>query len=165
MLVCRKRSLSACCWSAVLAVFCWGCSGGTPVPEYAGRLVPVTGTVTLDGQPLAGASIVFHPDAKVQGGENAFGTTEPDGSYELQTIVVGHGPKPGAVPATYVVTIHKVTMPDGSPVPADMTDADAESEGAKSVVPARYTQMEQSPLKVEVAAGGGTHDFELRRGG
>ena len=57
---------------ALLAVTLAGCpTGGREVPD----LVPVSGTVTLDGEPLAGASLMF--------GGVAYGDTDASGRYEL----------------------------------------------------------------------------------
>lgn len=52
-----------------------GC-GGDQLP-----VVPVTGTVTLDGQPLAGALVEFQPyDPQ---GSPSYGSTDDKGKYEL----------------------------------------------------------------------------------
>ncbi len=57
--------------SAALA----GC-GGDPLP-----VVPVTGTITLDGQPLDGALVEFQPfDSK---GSPSYASTDAAGKYDL----------------------------------------------------------------------------------
>ena len=50
-----------------------GCSDGPAV-------APVTGTVTHDGEPLAGAMIEFQPDK----GAPSYGYTDENGRYEIQ---------------------------------------------------------------------------------
>ena len=52
-----------------------GCSTRGDRPE----LGPVEGTVTLDGQPLAGATVIFHPDK----GKISMAKTDDNGHYEL----------------------------------------------------------------------------------
>jgi len=68
-----------------------GCSDG---PE----MHPVTGTVTLDGKPLEGASVVFHPIEKE--GALAAGKTDAQGKYELRIRE-----QPGALAGKYQVTV------------------------------------------------------------
>jgi len=60
---------------ALLAVFSAGCSGR---PKNIAR--SVTGKVTLGGQPLAGAVVVFTP---VEGGSASMGKTDESGNYKL----------------------------------------------------------------------------------
>jgi hypothetical protein len=50
----RSVAVSVC---VVLLVALAGCPGPSSRPEV--ELVPVDGTVTMDGQPLAGASVMF----------------------------------------------------------------------------------------------------------
>lgn len=69
-----------------------GCGGGP-------RLAPVSGTVTYNGKPLAGATIVFHPDQELARG--AMGHTDDQGRYTLWTNTPGDG----ALVGTHQVTI------------------------------------------------------------
>jgi hypothetical protein len=57
---------------------------------YAPKLAPVTGTVVVDGKPLAGAEVWFHPEQKQQDAKgkefkvsSSFGKTDASGRYEL----------------------------------------------------------------------------------
>jgi len=117
-----------------------GC-GGTPAgyPE----LGQVDGTVTLDGQPLANADIMFGP---TKGGRPAQARTESDGGYELTYI----GAVEGAELGTYKVTISKLESGDPS---------DTAPPEYKQLVPDRYNT--KSELSVEVKSGSQTHDFDL----
>ena len=49
-------------------------------------IVPVSGTVTLDDEPLADASVVFTPK---NGGPSSFGRTDKSGKFSLATITTG----------------------------------------------------------------------------
>lgn len=138
-----------------------GCSGGKPMPDFVEHLVPTQGKVTMKGKPLEGAVVAFHPADSTSEAIPAFGGTDAAGAYELKTMAVGHGPQPGVVAGNYIVTISKIVMKDGSPIPADMTTADAEAEGAREVIPARFTNPERSPLKTQVANGDASLDFDL----
>lgn len=147
--------------AVILTAIAAGCGGKAPPPEFMDHLVPVVGKVTMNGQPLGGATVTFHPADSRSLAVTAYGATNPDGTYEMTTIAVGHGPQEGAVEGDYVVTISKIAMQDGSPIPAEMTEADAEAEGAREVVPPQYSQLDHSRLKAQVASGSGVHDFDL----
>jgi hypothetical protein len=96
----------------------------------------VHGTVTLDGGPLAGASLVFDP---VQPGRASTATTDHDGKYELIYIRRDKGAKVGA---------HLVRISAANP-----------GSGKSGPLPPRYNT--QSDLKVEVKPGDNTIDFPL----
>jgi hypothetical protein len=67
----RCSAVVALGWALVI-----GCSAKpTGMPDVA----PVMGTVTLNGEPLAGASVVFQSES----GHSAMGTTDSTGSYQL----------------------------------------------------------------------------------
>lgn len=58
-------------------MFASGCGGSSNLPQ----LGLVTGVVTLDGEPLANATVLFHPiDGSTRGGA---GKTDAKGAYEL----------------------------------------------------------------------------------
>jgi hypothetical protein len=78
-------------WFAlVTAAACVGCGGGP---------VPVRGTVTLDGKPMAGATVTFLPEDAA--GRQATATTAEDGSFHLTTLA----PRDGAMPGAYKVVV------------------------------------------------------------
>ncbi|MFO0919167.1 MAG: hypothetical protein U0872_12740 [Planctomycetaceae bacterium] len=112
-----------------------GCgSGDLPV------LAPVTGKVTMDGQPLDSMAVEFNPE---KGGKPGRGLTDADGNYEL--IYDNH--IKGAQ-----VGMNKVSVttfwPEGEP-PA----------GAKEIIPPKYNS--QTTLIKEVKKGRNTIDIEL----
>jgi hypothetical protein len=65
-----------------------GCSGSERPPTF-----PVTGTVTWQGKPLAGAAITFVPTDK--DGVAASALTDSEGKYSLTTWEAGDGARPG----------------------------------------------------------------------
>ncbi len=60
----------------VAAGVCFGCQGGS-----GPRPVPVSGRVTLDGQPLADVAVYFHLRGEKHVG---VGKTKPDGTFTLE---------------------------------------------------------------------------------
>ena len=64
-----------------------GCSNSSRPPTY-----PVTGTVTMQGKPVAGAAITFVPTGE---GDAASAITDSEGKYALMTWKAGDGARPG----------------------------------------------------------------------
>ncbi len=108
-----------------------GCSGSSTRPD----LVPVKGRITLDGQPLSKALVVFRSES---GGRGSRSITASDGSYDLIYL---RGLK-GAQPGTNTVTI--TTATEGQPMER---------------VPRKYNK--ESTLIVEVPGPDGTINFDL----
>jgi hypothetical protein len=96
----------------------------------------VHGTVTLDGKPLVGASLVFEPE---EPGRASTATTDDDGNYELIYIRLDKGAKVGA----HVVRI-------SAPKPG---------AGRGELLPPRYNA--RSVLKTDVRRGDNAIDFPL----
>lgn len=135
-----------------------GCSGRG---GKQAALVAVSGKVTLDGKPLAGASVAFVPQAGTKGA-GAFGTTDEEGRYALEHRSGG----PGIEPGTYTVAFSKLTLKDGGPIPSGTNAADVE---AVERVPKQYTPAFQATNSMPATAAlvgesGGTFDFALVTG-
>lgn len=113
-------------------------SGCADVPADQPDLNPVTGTVTLDGNPLAGAAIVFES----ANGQVAFGQTDENGHYEM----VYKGPWKGAVTGQNTVRI--TTASDAPPDP-----------GWREPIHPLYNR--RTTLTAEVVSGENTFDFAL----
>ncbi|WP_437192166.1 carboxypeptidase-like regulatory domain-containing protein [Planctomicrobium sp. SH527] len=133
-----------------------GCGGGTEKASLP-NTVPVTGTIKLDGKPLAGATVVFVPKSGTAGIE-CTGTTDAEGRYTLKQLRGGDGAPPG----TYSVVVSALVGPDGKPLnlPPDTPPADA---GAVESLPPRYSSMTDSVLSATVPTEGGDFPFELKK--
>ena len=140
-----------CAW-LWLVVAVAGCVGS---PSNLPQLVPVSGTVMLDGEPLSGAVVTFIPTESTRG-TGANGYTDTAGKYE---IVANHGGK-GAPEGTYKVLIAKLVMPDGSDFPINSNIAPLDSP-ARQILPARYSEVNQTELTATVRDGANTIDFPL----
>jgi hypothetical protein len=73
----------------LLAALAAGCSRSTRPPTY-----PVSGTVTMKGQPLEGATVVFVPSAGAAH-EPATGITDAAGKFKLSTFIADDGAQDG----------------------------------------------------------------------
>lgn len=120
--------------SLVLSI---GCGGGTPRPA-----VTIVGIVTLDGEPLSGASIRF---TSPESGETAYANLDDGGRYRVRFPEADIG-------VEYVATV-------GTPVEDDL-DATAIAENpperVRDLVPEKYRDRSSSGLKVMVSGGGET---------
>lgn len=131
-------------FAAVAAVCLVGCESA----EY--HSVPVKGRVTLDGKPLANASVTFQPRAtggSAAAGPGSYGKTNEDGHYELR---IATDDNPGAVTGKHVVTI-SVTQPGMG---------DALISSADEIIPAEYRNGKKE--YVVPADGTETADFALK---
>ncbi|MEM7811910.1 MAG: hypothetical protein AAF532_10575 [Planctomycetota bacterium] len=93
-----------CCLilAAAVAAAAGGCGQNADGLRYA----PVSGVVTVGGEPAAGVTVLFRPapsEGKTVTGSPSAGMTDADGRYELKTIR-GSGVA-GAVVGTHQVTV------------------------------------------------------------
>lgn len=132
-----------------------GCGQKMPVTS------PVSGKVSVAGQPVTTGRIMFQPD----NGRPAIGTIEKDGSYRLTTFQRNDGA---------VLGIHRVTIEafDGPTTDKPATFADEVDGKGKNniasreyvrhwIVPAKYAERSSSPLTAEVKQSANTIDFDL----
>ncbi|MCG6155528.1 carboxypeptidase-like regulatory domain-containing protein [Rubinisphaera margarita] len=129
-----------------------GCGGGDNVEI---SLLPVTGTVLADGQPVANAAVTFAPYG-AQVGRPAYGRTDESGKYEL-AFVDG---RPGCPPGNYIVTISKFAQPDGSAFPANVPPEEQTAIGVEHIPP-QYSDPTKTKLLAEVSPQGGDIPFEI----
>lgn len=141
-----------------------GCGSGP------GDLNPVSGVVTLDGEPLAGATVNFSPTSDSTG-RPAVGTTNDQGVYELTDMQHSQA-GPGVAAGEYRVSITKTSggnrsMPDehdpDNPDNEGLPDPTAGGAAAvKSLVPDKYTDRSSSGLIATIESGKNENvDFEL----
>ncbi len=127
-----------------------GCAG--PAADYGGlNLVNVSGTITLDGQPLPGAVVTFDaPD-----GQFSYGMTDSSGGYSLQIDSEQKGVTPGE--KTVRISTTRKILGLNSEEGEEDSPADR-SAGEK--VPARYNKS--SELQITVAPEKTRYDFDLQ---
>lgn len=143
-----------------LAVAASGCGGP--------KLHKIEGVVTLDGKPLAGATVVFQPEAA--GAQPVSGVSAADGTFALSSTRAM-----GAPPGRYRVLVTKAEKsgdrPGGdlSARPPGETARARDKNGPmrpgmptpptggitiKNLLPARYGNADETPFTVTVPSNG-----------
>lgn len=128
-----KIAVSFCALALLLSV---GCNGDTE--SDAPNVGAVTGTIKMDGAPLANVSVTFNSE----GNQVSFGSTDAEGKYELtyKGAVKGAGIGPNTI------TIETVLEAPSPP-------------GYKDPVPAKYNSA--TTLTAVVKEGDNVFDFDL----
>ena len=106
-----------------------------------GDLAAVGGKVTLDGQPLASAFVVFSPTTH---GTTSYGRTDSAGNYEMMFT----DSEKGAWIGENLVRISTADLDRGG------------GAGPKERVPVVFNQ--ETTLKADVKRGGNTFNFDLK---
>jgi hypothetical protein len=135
-----------------------GCGGGP-------KLVPVSGTVTLNGKPLGDADILFVPTEENTEGLAGNDKTGPEGNYKAMT-----NGRAGLVPGQYKVIISR-SLVDTAKVRPEFKDDPimaqivAEGAGAARKDP---VAKDSKPTEIkgefdrEVEPGGAILDFDVK---
>jgi hypothetical protein len=127
----------------------------------------VRGVVTLEGMPVAGATVLFMPDGQ-DGGRPASGFTSSDGEFRLMT----YKPDDGALPGNYRVLI-QITERAKDPGEAqraamerakDKIEEKSLQKRRKPTLPEDYAKFETTPLRCTVPVSGSV-TFNLKKGG
>lgn len=151
--------------SAILFTAMSGCG------KQAEPIEKASGVVTMEGQPVANAKVMFHPTGGASRISHA--TTDDKGEFKMSTMGTGDG----ALVGHHKVTISKI---DDSSQPKIDTKAlakggyggaaysqmmgpnAAKQPKPKDLVPASYASAESSGIEVDVVQGEKNHfTFEL----
>ena len=131
--------------------------GGCGGPKWI-KTDLVEGKVTLNGEPVADATVGFTPTTP-GGGAPAYARTDAAGTYKLQTPE--GKPEAGTIPGEYVVMVSKVVpVPTGKMIKASDGKM-VEVTVPKSMIPELYGKKDKTPFKVQVVPGKNRFDFEL----
>ena len=129
-------------WSALAIVVMAGCSSGES------GLIPVTGTVKVDGQLTEGVQVSFWPaDGKDSRNRYGAGMTGRDGRFELQSFS-----EKGIEAGEYKVTFTR-TIADGKVI----TDPKKKADRTRQSLPGRYGDQETTEFTARVTKD--NHDF------
>jgi len=127
---------------------------------------PVAGVITLDGEPLAEATVNFSP--KVPGeGAVGFARTNEKGEYRLQTMQ--GNPDAGTLPGEYAVTVSKYKLvPTGRkmqrqcPFTGEVSVEDEMTEVLLFPEMQTYANVATTPFSATVVKGRNQFDFDLQ---
>jgi hypothetical protein len=141
---------------AVKAIFFAGPTGPA--------LTRVTGTVTMDGKPVAGADVTFHPASKQ--GATAFARTDRLGHFDMKTGGTGRG----VLIDDYRVTVTKFTSEEKLPSPDEakkILPKDGKAPPAAkptNVLPEEYASIQKTPLGASVKSRRAVRvNFDLKK--
>lgn len=127
---------------AALLVAATGCGAKQDGFDYQ----PVTGKVTMDGQPLAGATVAFIPQSNaLESGRPSTGMTDESGTFTLTSM----GGQDGAVVGDHVVSISTKVI-----------DMDTQELLSQETVPRKYNDRSELTFTVPLN-GSDDADFAL----
>ncbi|MEN9554035.1 MAG: hypothetical protein RLZZ232_321 [Planctomycetota bacterium] len=144
----------------ISAILLAGCSATNSIDYGKVSLVDVSGTVTLDGQPLAAAVITFEDPST---GNFSFARTDASGQYTLQFDSEKDGVTPGrkVVRLSTTRSILGLRGEEGEETGESPSEGSAKSaERKQELVPDCYNTT--SKLNVEITTESGTVDFDLK---
>lgn len=123
----------------VVCLNLWACGGGERLPVVTAR-----GKITLGGDPLAGATLVFAP----QDGSKHVGTalSGAGGEFEIQM-----NNQRGALPGRYKVIVTKFIYTEPRLEPGEHVETPGES---RLLTPKKYSLLETTDLEVTVPPQG-----------
>jgi hypothetical protein len=146
-------------WLPVLSLVL-GCGDSVEAPKI-GETVTCEGTVLMDGKPLAGAIVFFHPKVVKDGYMGASGVTDESGKYILETDLGNKKVKKGVVPGKYDVTVSRMVNGKGEAVKFDPNVPPMQDPSVREQVPLKYSGINEMGLYYEVPSSGGKYDIEI----
>jgi hypothetical protein len=111
---------------------------------------PVSGTVKMNGKPLANAALTFQP---IGGGNASTGITDASGRYTLTFL---YSEDEGAI-----VTTHNVIIRTHRRANTEDTSNDRADPSARDPIPRRYNDATELTMEVP-AEGTDSADFDLK---
>ena len=135
---------------ACLGLLCLsGCAGGDS------NVGQVTGTVTIDGEPINYASVTFMPTE----GRASVGLTDSQGVYTLNYVI---GQKGALIGEHKVYVTTKVVKEGSYGENSGGTKDPVRKQGRKELLPKKYCDRTASELTATVEKGSNTIDFDLK---
>lgn len=136
MTMCTARPLALTASGVFVVLLLAGCG------EYRLPTTPVSGQITVNGEPAAGAQIVLVPTGgpAKEAGVSATAKSEADGSFTISSAYDTQSGD-GAVQGTYKVAVFWT----GPPVEGEDPEAAAPTD-RPSAIPEEYNQADTTPL-------------------
>ena len=130
----RTTNLHFFLGSFLLIAWATGCSRG---PE----IVPVSGKVLYNGEPLKFGGVMFQPNA----GQPARAAIQPDGTFVLTTDSLSDGATVGRNRVR--VTCYDSQNPNATP-------SEGEAALGRLLIPKKYTDIDTSGIEIDIPRGG-----------
>lgn len=130
---------------------CVAMTGCTPADPL---LVPISGQVLLEGQPVADVIVTFTPIGSTAG-SGSLGGTSADGKFTLTDVRGGRGGHVGA----YRVSLYPAPPVAGRDLPSDTVSS------GRADVPELLRNPNRSPLRATVPPAGAEIEIQLTRTG
>jgi len=140
------------CWLLLPVALLVGCSEQQ-------ELAPVTGIVTVDGEPVANAQVLFMSSQH----RPAAGETDANGRYVLSTYKNGDGAAIGSHNVTVTARPTIRVSPAGGSEPPGSTRPMPQRQGDIAPVPEKYSNAAQPLISVEVKPGENDIPLKLTR--
>jgi hypothetical protein len=122
-----------------------GCNSSNEGPST----YPVTGQVTLDGQPVAAADVAFLPSTSTPEAAPAQAVTDESGRFEVVSLFdQGRTSKAGMTAGTYGIQVTQLKPP---PPNAGL------SQAPRNTLPQKYASPSTSGLSAKVVPDGENH--------
>lgn len=154
---CSRRSIMV----ALITAYFTGCSSQS-VPNWPDP-VACSGTVTLNGESLSNATVLYIPESGTVG-PGGSGRTDQAGKYSVQSLGADQKMKVGLIPGKYKVAFSRMVKPDGQVwVPGPNSTEGPATFGAREDLPPRYSMPIQSKIIAEVTDKSSPHDFKLKK--
>ncbi|MCL2117666.1 MAG: carboxypeptidase-like regulatory domain-containing protein [Planctomycetaceae bacterium] len=144
------------CYFAILGIILCGCNR---TPRLAG-LVKASGTLTLNGVPVEGATILFGPvPGSPPDNRAASATTDASGKFTLMTLLPGDG----AFPGTYRVMVNKTEATGGGIVEGTEGNDPKFKDDRTSIdyLPRKYKDPATSGIEITIPDKG-TKTIEIK---
>lgn len=139
----KFKSVASIFTVGCLVMSIYGCGGGGTAPP----LGQVSGVVTLDGEPLEHAQLIFQPE----NGRPSVGETDSSGYYELSYT----GTTTGAL-----IGPHKVLITSAIEAYSDESGEGQDRAARKELLPPKYHS--QTTLTANVEQGSNEINFDLK---
>ncbi|MDR2441419.1 MAG: carboxypeptidase-like regulatory domain-containing protein [Planctomycetaceae bacterium] len=121
----------------------------------------VEGVITLDGEPVSGASIRFTPKDS-SGGISAAGFSDENGKYKLTSMTGDFGK--GTLSGEYLVTVTKYEFTDLAKPKFDAgSQTESITQESKNILPEIYRFPKTTPLTITVKQGKNTINIPLKK--
>jgi hypothetical protein len=154
----------------IICTFVFGCSSQKIPDGFPSKLVPFSVTLLNEGKPVNNTSIVFVAENALP--YNAIGYTDTNGTAALATSINNYSQK-GVPPETYkaIVTqnfnapsevpgeqLSKMSFEEQDAYKAKITQ---EIAAIPKIVPAQWSNVNETPIKITVPPNGGNIIIEI----